>query len=107
MVETINRVSRASHELVQELGRDPSSDEIAKKLNMPVERVEEIMRAAQEPISLETPVGEEDDSHLGDFIEDEDVARSLMQKVEEFGREHGMESVVGPLGFTDFDPEGI
>ena len=74
MVETINRVSRASHELVQELGRDPSSDEIAKKLNMPVERVEEIMRAAQEPISLETPVGEEDDSHLGDFIQDEDAS---------------------------------
>ena len=74
MVETINRVSSASHELVQELGRDPSSDEIAKKLNMPVERVEEIMRAAQEPISLETPVGEEDDSHLGDFIQDEDAS---------------------------------
>ena len=74
MVETINRVSRASHELVQELGRDPSSDEIAKKMNMPVERVEEIMRAAQEPISLETPVGEEDDSHLGDFIQDEDAS---------------------------------
>ena len=74
MVETINRVSRASHELVQELGRDPSSDEIAKKLNMPVERVEEIMRAAQEPISLETPVGEEDDSHLGDFIQDEEAS---------------------------------
>ena len=74
MVETINRVSRASHELVQELGRDPSSDEIAKKLNMPVERVEETMRAAQEPISLETPVGEEDDSHLGDFIQDEEAS---------------------------------
>ena len=74
MVETINRVSRASHELVQELGRDPSSDEIAKKLNMPVERVEEIMRAAQEPISLETPVGEEDDSNLGDFIQDEEAS---------------------------------
>ena len=74
MVETINRVSRTSHELVQELGRDPSSDEIAKKLNMPVERVEEIMRAAQEPISLETPVGEEDDSHLGDFIQDEEAS---------------------------------
>ena len=73
MVETINRVSRATHELVQELGRDPSSAEIAQKLNMPVERVEEIMRAAQEPISLETPVGEEDDSHLGDFIPDDEA----------------------------------
>lgn len=74
MVETINRVSRASHELVQDLGRDPTSTEIADKLNLPVEKVEEIMRVAQEPISLETPVGEEDDSHLGDFIQDEDAS---------------------------------
>ena len=74
MVETINRVSRASHELVQDLGRDPSTGEIAEKLNLPVEKVEEILRVAQEPISLETPVGEEDDSHLGDFIQDEDAS---------------------------------
>ena len=74
MVETINRVSRASHDLVQDLGRDPSSAEIAQKLNMSQEKVEEIMRVAQEPISLETPVGEEDDSHLGDFIQDEDAS---------------------------------
>ena len=73
MVETINRVSRASHELVQELGRDPSPQEIAKRLHLPVEKVEEIMRVSQEPISLETPVGEEDDSHLGDFIQDEEA----------------------------------
>ena len=71
MVETINRVSRASHELVQELGREPSTQEIAKHLNMPVQKVEEIMRVAQEPISLETPVGDEDDSHLGDFLPDD------------------------------------
>ncbi|MBO2527172.1 MAG: RNA polymerase sigma factor RpoD [Clostridiales bacterium] len=71
MVETINRVSRASHELVQDLGRDPTTSEIAEKINLPIEKVEEIMRVAQEPISLETPVGEEDDSHLGDFIQDE------------------------------------
>ena len=71
MVETINRVSRASHELIQDLGRDPTTVEIAKRLNLPTEKVEEIMRVAQEPISLETPVGEEDDSHLGDFIQDE------------------------------------
>ncbi len=71
MVETINRVSRASHELVQDLGRDPTTTEIANKLNLSTEKVEEIMRVAQEPISLETPVGEEDDSHLGDFIQDE------------------------------------
>ena len=74
MVETINRVSRASHELVQDLGRDPTASEIAGKLNLPTEKVEEIMRVAQEPISLETPVGEEDDSHLGDFIQDEDAS---------------------------------
>ena len=70
MVETMNRVSRATHELVQELGRDPSAAEIAQRLDIPVERVEEAMRASQDPISLETPVGEEDDSHLGDFIQD-------------------------------------
>lgn len=73
MVDLINRVSRASHELVQELGRDPSPAEIAQRLHLPVEKVEETMRVAQEPISLETPVGEEDDSHLGDFIQDEDA----------------------------------
>ena len=71
MVETINRVSRASHELVQGLGREPSTQEIAKQLNMPLQKVEEIMRVAQEPISLETPVGDEDDSHLGDFLPDD------------------------------------
>ena len=74
MVETINRVSRASHELVQDLGRDPTPSEIAKRLHISTEKVEEIMRVAQEPISLETPVGEEDDSHLGDFIQDEDAS---------------------------------
>ncbi len=73
MVETINRVSRTSHELVQDLGRDPTSSEIAQKLHMPTEKVEEILRVAQDPISLETPVGEEDDSHLGDFIQDNDA----------------------------------
>ena len=74
MVETINRVSRASHELVQDLGREPTSTEIAKRLNLSTEKVEEIMRVAQEPVSLEAPVGEEDDSHLGDFIQDEDAS---------------------------------
>ena len=77
MVETINRVSRASHELVQDLGRDPSPSEIAKRLHISTEKVEEIMRVAQEPISLETPVGEEDDSHLGDFIQDEDASEPV------------------------------
>ncbi|MGN1306293.1 MAG: RNA polymerase sigma factor RpoD [Faecousia sp.] len=74
MVETINRVSRAQHELLQELGRDPSSEEIAQRLHISTEKVDEILRVAQEPISLETPVGEEDNSHLGDFIQDEDAS---------------------------------
>ena len=77
MVETINRVSRASHELVQDLGRDPTPSEIAKRLHISTEKVEEIMRVAQEPISLETPVGEEDDSHLGDFIQDEEASEPV------------------------------
>ena len=75
MVETINRVSRASHQLVQELGRDPTTEEIAAKLNLPVQKVEEIIKTGQEPVSLETPIGEEDDSHLGDFIQDEEASR--------------------------------
>ena len=73
MVETINRVSRANHELLQELGHEPSPEEIAHKLHLPLEKVEEVMRIGQEPISLETPVGEEDDSHLGDFIQDDEA----------------------------------
>lgn len=74
MVETISRVTRTSRELVQKLGREPSSQEIAQVLEMPVEKVEEIMRVAQEPVSLESPVGEEDDSHLGDFVQDEEAS---------------------------------
>lgn len=73
MVETINRVVRTSRQLSQELGHDPSSEELAKALNMSVERVNEILKISQDPISLETPIGEEDDSHLGDFISDDDV----------------------------------
>ena len=74
MVETINRVSRATHELVQELGCEPSTQEISQHLNLSVQKVEEILRVAQEPISLETPVGEEDDSHLSDFLPDDKVS---------------------------------
>ena len=73
MVETINRVARANHELLQELGRDPTAGEIAHRLHPPLEKVEEVMRVSQDPISLETPVGEEDDSHLGDFIPDDEA----------------------------------
>ena len=74
MVETINRVIRTSRQLLQELGREPSPEEIADKMNMPVDRVREIMKISQEPVSLETPIGEEEDSHLGDFIQDDHVA---------------------------------
>ena len=73
MVETINRLIRTSRQLLQELGREPLPEELAKKLDMPVDRVREIMKISQEPVSLETPVGEEEDSHLGDFIQDDNV----------------------------------
>ncbi len=71
MVETIHRLTRASRLLLQQLGREPTPEELAEEMGVPVERVREIQRIAQDPVSLETPVGEEDDSHLGDFIEDE------------------------------------
>ena len=74
MVETINKVIRTSRELLQKLGHDPSADEIAEELNMPVEKVREILKIAQEPVSLETPIGEEEDSHLGDFIPAEEAS---------------------------------
>ena len=71
MVETINKVIRVSRQLLQELGHDPSAEEIAEEMNIPADKVREILKIAQEPVSLETPIGEEEDSHLGDFIEDE------------------------------------
>ena len=73
MVETINKLIRVSRQLLQVLGREPSPEEIAKEMNMPVERVREILKISQEPVSLETPIGEEEDSHLGDFIKDDNV----------------------------------
>lgn len=73
MVETINKLIRVSRQLVQELGRDPKPEEIAEEMNIPVEKVREIMKISQEPVSLETPIGEEEDSHLGDFIPDDDA----------------------------------
>lgn len=78
MIETINKLIRTSRALVQELGREPSSEEIAKKMDIPVSKVRKVLKIAQEPISLETPIGEEEDSHLGDFIED----RSIMNPAE-------------------------
>jgi RNA polymerase primary sigma factor len=87
MVETINRTIRVSRQLLQETGKEPTPEEIAKKMDMPVGRVREILKISQEPVSLETPVGEEDDSHLGDFIQDnnipvpaEEAAYSLLQE---------------------------
>ena len=74
MVETINRLVRTSRQLLQELGREPQPEEIAQRMDMPVERVREVMKISQDPVSLETPIGEEEDSHLGDFIQDEHVA---------------------------------
>ncbi|MBZ4663122.1 MAG: rpoD [Caloramator sp.] len=73
MVETINKLIRVSRQLLQELGREPSAEEIAKEMDMEVDKVREILKIAQEPISLETPIGEEEDSHLGDFIPDDDA----------------------------------
>ena len=73
MVETINKLVRVSRQLLQELGREPSPEEIAAEMELPVDRVREIMKISQEPVSLETPIGEEDDSHLGDFIQDDNV----------------------------------
>ncbi len=91
MVENINKLVRAKRELVQSLGREPSPDEIAEYMDISVERVNEIQKISQEPVSLETPVGEEDDSHLGDFVQDdhmpvpEDVAtqEALKQQIAE------------------------
>ncbi|MDR1217520.1 MAG: RNA polymerase sigma factor RpoD [Oscillospiraceae bacterium] len=74
MVETINKVMRVSRQLLQELGHDPTPEEISEEMGMPVDKVREILKIAQEPVSLETPIGEEEDSHLGDFIPDEDAS---------------------------------
>ena len=73
MVETINRLVRTQRQLVQKLGREATPEELAKELDMPVDRVREIMKISQDPVSLETPIGEEEDSHLGDFIQDDNV----------------------------------
>jgi RNA polymerase primary sigma factor len=73
MIETINKLIRTSRSLVQELGREPTSEEIARKMDIPVSKVRKVLKIAQEPISLETPIGEEEDSHLGDFIEDKSI----------------------------------
>ena len=73
MTETINKLIRVSRQLLQELGTEPTPEEIAREMDMPVDKVRDIMKLSQEPVSLETPVGEEDDSHLGDFLQDENA----------------------------------
>ena len=87
MVETINKQVRVSRQLLQELGREPTPEEIAEAMDLPVEKVREIQKISQDPVSLETPIGEEEDSHLGDFIQDEDIeqpseaaARTLLKE---------------------------
>ena len=93
MVETINRLIRTQRQLIQELGREPSVEEIAKKMDLPPERVNEIQKIAQEPVSLETPIGEEEDSHLGDFIQDDQVAVPADQATFTLLREQLMEAL--------------
>ena len=88
MIETINKLVRVSRQLVQELGREPSCEEIAKKMDMPVSKVRKIIKIAQEPISLETPIGEEEDSHLGDFIEDKILPSPPEAVIHQSLREH-------------------
>ena len=88
MVETINKLIKTSRHLLQTLGREPTPEEIAKELEMPVEKVREILKVAQEPISLETPVGEEDESNLGNFIPDDDAPSPSEQAADTLLREH-------------------
>jgi RNA polymerase primary sigma factor len=83
MTETINKMTRTTRDLVQKLGREPLCEEVAKAMDMPVAKIRKVMRIAQEPISLETPIGEEEDSHLGDFIEDRTVLSPIEQVVQQ------------------------
>ena len=96
MVETINKLIRIQRQLIQELGRDPAPEEIAAEMEIPVERVREILKISQEPVSLETPIGEEEDSHLGDFIEDED-ALAPAEAASFFLLREQLEDVLGTL----------
>jgi RNA polymerase primary sigma factor len=87
MIETINKLTRTSRSLVQELGREPTAEEIGERMDLPASKVRKIMKIAQEPISLETPIGEEEDSHLGDFIEDKSAVSPLESVVSASRRE--------------------
>lgn len=96
MVETINKLIRISRQLLQELGREPAAEELAVEMQMPVEKVREIMKIAQEPVSLETPIGEEEDSHLGDFIPDDDILSPAEAAARTMLREQ-LESIMSTL----------
>jgi RNA polymerase primary sigma factor len=96
MIETINKLIRASRHLVQEYGREPTPEEIAQKIDLPVDKVRKVLKIAQEPISLETPIGEEEDSHLGDFIEDK-AAVSPVEAVISMNLEGQTEEVLKTL----------
>ena len=96
MVETINKLARIQRQLTQELNREPTDDEIAEKLEMPVEKVREVYKISQEPVSLETPIGEEDDSHLGDFIKDDRMVGPEEYTTEEMLKEE-LTSVLATL----------
>jgi len=95
MVETINRLVRVQRSLIQELGREPEVDEIAKEMGMPVEKVREIQKISQEPVSLEKPIGEEEDSHLGDFIPDDDALSPADQVAYTLLKEQLLEAMSG------------
>lgn len=100
MVETINKLIRVSRQLLQELGRDPKPEEIAKEMDMTEDKVREIMKIAQDPVSLETPIGEEEDSHLGDFIPDDDAPAPAEAAAYSLLKEQ-IEDVLGSLNERD------
>ena len=80
MIETINKLVRTSRQMLHEIGREPTPEELAEKLSMPIDKVRKVLKIAKEPISLETPIGDEEDSHLGDFIEDKNVVQPLERR---------------------------
>jgi RNA polymerase primary sigma factor len=96
MVETINKLIRIQRQLLQDLGREPTPEEIGAEMDLPAEKVREILKIAQEPVSLETPIGEEDDSHLGDFIEDQEATSPAEHAAYELLKEQ-LESVLDTL----------
>ena len=107
MVETINRVLRTSHSMVQKLGREPTTKEIADELHIEESKVEEVLKIAQEPVSLETPIGEEEDSHLGDFIQDDEASQPSEEASYTLLREQLEEVLRMRFGLTDGKPHTL